>query len=587
MSYLFECAIGPVQEFIATARRSRDLWYGSWMLSELSKAAAKAIADNGGRLIFPATMNLRDLQAESPFNAPNKVVAVIDDAPGDMAMVVEMAVRDRLVELRDNAFRAIQNFPRFNHVLANAQIGDLIEFYWVGVQFNSDEGYGNARQQAEALLSARKSTREFNQVVGARTPKSSLDGARESVIDERAYPAPHADAIEKQEKAKVLFDRFRARPAERLSGVDVLKRLGESKSDATSFRSTSGVAALPFLQHVDHNKKAGDHRQLLSEIRQALGDQGVPLDESDGALVFSSRLAELSPDKGTMKRAVDAVEAILDRYAGTVRPQPYYALLVADGDNMGAAIDHQTTLPDAQARHRALSMALSGFSSQVDDIVERHQGTLVYSGGDDIMAYLPLHTALDCVNALAEGFAAAMAEHKLDSGVSPTLSTGIVVAHHLDPLSDTLELARSAERTAKTVSGKHGLAITISKRSGTDRTVVARRVDLMARFEKMIEWRSNGAIAAGVAYELQELDRVLGQAGLPKDALAGEALRIVARKRESGGEKEVSKEVTDAFEQWIKHDKIKLQELALELIVASMFAAARDMAADAPMEKTQ
>jgi hypothetical protein len=32
--------IGPVQEFIAAARRSRDLWFGSWLLSELSKAAA-------------------------------------------------------------------------------------------------------------------------------------------------------------------------------------------------------------------------------------------------------------------------------------------------------------------------------------------------------------------------------------------------------------------------------------------------------------------------------------------------------------------------------------------------------------------
>ncbi|MGB2771816.1 MAG: type III-B CRISPR-associated protein Cas10/Cmr2, partial [Anaerolineae bacterium] len=45
MPYLFQCAIGPVQDFIATARKSRDLWYGSWMLSELAKAAAKAIAD--------------------------------------------------------------------------------------------------------------------------------------------------------------------------------------------------------------------------------------------------------------------------------------------------------------------------------------------------------------------------------------------------------------------------------------------------------------------------------------------------------------------------------------------------------------
>ncbi len=36
MTYLFLCSIGPVQEFIATARKSRELWFGSWLLSELS-----------------------------------------------------------------------------------------------------------------------------------------------------------------------------------------------------------------------------------------------------------------------------------------------------------------------------------------------------------------------------------------------------------------------------------------------------------------------------------------------------------------------------------------------------------------------
>ena len=47
--------IGPVQEFIASARRTRDLWFGSWLLSELSREAALYLSDAkvGGRLIFP------------------------------------------------------------------------------------------------------------------------------------------------------------------------------------------------------------------------------------------------------------------------------------------------------------------------------------------------------------------------------------------------------------------------------------------------------------------------------------------------------------------------------------------------------
>ncbi|VVB63950.1 CRISPR-associated protein [uncultured archaeon] len=51
--YLYVLSIGPVQDFIAAARRTRDLWFGSHLLSEISKAAAKEITKSGGLLIFP------------------------------------------------------------------------------------------------------------------------------------------------------------------------------------------------------------------------------------------------------------------------------------------------------------------------------------------------------------------------------------------------------------------------------------------------------------------------------------------------------------------------------------------------------
>ena len=49
----------------------------------------------------------------------------------------------------------------------------------------------------------------------------------------------------------------------------------------------------------------------------------------------------------------------------------------------------------------------------------------------------------------------------------------------------------------------------------------------------------------------------------------------------------VDKEVTETFQQWTKDAEPNLQELALELIVAVMFATAYDMAKDAPKEEIQ
>ena len=53
MNYLLQISIGPVQDFISAGRRTRDLWFGSMMLSEVAKSAAREVMNSGGELIFP------------------------------------------------------------------------------------------------------------------------------------------------------------------------------------------------------------------------------------------------------------------------------------------------------------------------------------------------------------------------------------------------------------------------------------------------------------------------------------------------------------------------------------------------------
>ena len=99
MKHLMIFAIGPVQDFIATARRSRDLWYGSWMLSELSKVAANKIVEitSFDNLIFPHPNDRKLLKPASDFNSPNKIVAVIEtDNPKKFADDIKKAVCEYL-----------------------------------------------------------------------------------------------------------------------------------------------------------------------------------------------------------------------------------------------------------------------------------------------------------------------------------------------------------------------------------------------------------------------------------------------------------------------------------------------------------
>ncbi len=50
MTHLLSISIGPVQDFIAAARRTADLYAGSQILQELSKEAARYLHSNDAKL---------------------------------------------------------------------------------------------------------------------------------------------------------------------------------------------------------------------------------------------------------------------------------------------------------------------------------------------------------------------------------------------------------------------------------------------------------------------------------------------------------------------------------------------------------
>ena len=272
MQYLLIIQIGPVQEFIATARKSRDLWFGSWLLSELAKAAAHEIAIQNEleSLIFPWTGSVDDLKVDSELNVGNKIVAVINKPPASFCQEVHASIQKRLRDIREQAYSGIAS-AYFLRDIAEKQVDDLLEFYWVAVPFENEQAYQKTRITAEQLLAARKATRDFQPVTwGSNAPKSSLDGQRESVIHEEIYPCRTATPEQRKEIAHKLYLQYRVNEGERLCGIGLLKRHGESKAESKAFFSTSHVAALPLIARL----KASDS-QAVETYMNALNNDCV------------------------------------------------------------------------------------------------------------------------------------------------------------------------------------------------------------------------------------------------------------------------------------------------------------------------
>lgn len=313
---------------------------------------------------------------------------------------------------------------------------------------------------------------------------------------------------------------------------------------------------------------------LESELGNVPGDAHPAFENYDGHILFEERLVDFFA-KNENDKLNKAKKALNDFYKNCnladKRPSPYYGLLLADGDRMGEAIDTQTT-PD---KHRKISQALSQFASNVRNIVPKHKGSLVYAGGDDVLAFVPIHTILDCAFELNQNFKEELKDFSNKENISPTLSVGIAIVHHLDPLSDSLELVRAAEKAAKNVKGKNALAVTVSKRSGVDLTVGGRWGEIDERLKNWITLHTNDQIPDGVAYELRDLTITLGDA--PKDLMQAEAKRIFRRKKADLGSKKVDEKVLTDIEQIINNPDVSVKDLADELVATRVFAEAKKL----------
>lgn len=199
-------SIGPVQSMIASARKSRDLWSGSWLLSELAKSCAKFLKESKAELIFPFVENAKDLEPNSDFSVGNKLQAVIE-APNkdELEKILNQAKQAVQNRYRDEAKNALSQLNQ-NDIRTDiwqSQIDDLVEIQWAWAKIENGD-YINASQKVGGVLASRKNTREFNPLAinpfqsELCLPKSSLDGFRETVLKE--------DDGDKKDAKKSNFD---------------------------------------------------------------------------------------------------------------------------------------------------------------------------------------------------------------------------------------------------------------------------------------------------------------------------------------------------------------------------------------------
>jgi len=214
--------------------------------------------------------------------------------------------------------------------------------------------------------------------------------------------------------------------------------------------------------------------------------------------------------------------------------QKYYALLLMDGDRLGKLVNGETLgatwgsvlAPELRKRlegdfekkhkdfwqdffskrrlvapstHAAISEALGDFSLHtVPAIINKYNGQLIYAGGDDVCAIMPVSTVIDAAREISRYYGAGFVELDHSNGeignilssswkltsnrlaVHPgkggqiSISAGILVAHHKKPLAGVLRRSHELLDMAKKTGGRNAFALELDKRSGGGRIMLGK-----------------------------------------------------------------------------------------------------------------
>jgi CRISPR-associated protein Cmr2 len=521
----------PVQSFIAEARRASDLYAGSQILVELAKAAAGQVLRNGGELIYPAMLDVGD--------APNVLVAkvlwgevetIACEAAGALHKCwkeiaeksrVELVKRLHQDELKPDAVwdsiwkRQVEERPFW-------------EVYWAAASMPEGRSYKDAYLEADRGKDASKRARFF---VAAEEPnlKDSLGGAREALHtaqpDARTYWAKVA------EQPQITAAMLRAGGRERLDALGVVKRFypREAHDHTTGFPSTSTVASRGWLEHARHY--LGEYRQAVEKLLgrhlyRVSDDNDWPY---DGDLLFMETLTQrrLHNSYGLTEAdrdLLDSGRSELSRMYDKTRskPSPYYVILVLDGDSIGKRIRDLLTQSEPEEAHRGFSRNLSEFADKVRGTARNVLSSVVYNGGDDVLALSPLSQALLLARNLAKDF---------ENTTKGTASGGLVVAHHLYPLDAALDAARQAERRAKSAmdGAKAAVCIKTIRRGGERMTVYSPWAALGDNFDELVGMFRSRALASRFPYEVMRSAYALPG---PDEKLQSELKRLLQRHRD-------------------------------------------------------
>ena len=478
MEYLTLFTIGPVQSFIAKARKLQDLYAGSFLLSYLSKQTMLKAQEKGADILFP-----NPNQESAPNRFLMKVCIESPDKLRKFCSELEGYVR----EIWENIAKDVFNAVKLDYSCAvKMQIKSLLQVYYASEVYKSGENFSKSYIDVIKRLGSAKMLRSFTQLDEGYGRKCDLMHEYNALFcrEIRNYIINNAQIVNADKINQYKLDKY-IQSGEALSAPAFVKR-------CLKFAVPEFDDNFPPIE--DIYEMYGD--KLVDDDKH--GYYAIVMFDGDDMGMWYSTPDDNSKGKGVSKAKVEDFQKYLSR---------------------------------------KISEFAAEKSRKIVDWKSRKNGVVIYAGGEDFLGALNIKNVFSALKELRETFGQMDIESY--SKESLTFSAGVVLAHVKAPLSEVLNMVRNAEKKAKANPGKDAYCLTIAKRSGEITEFVKPfyydkecKKSSLDDLHKLVEIIVDKKISTKFIYQLgTELERITktDNTELQKEVFLLEARRILKR----------------------------------------------------------
>lgn len=615
-------SITPVQQFIAKARKLRDYWVGSMLLSWLSFEGMRWVMENLGpdHILYPSLIDqplvnqymkkhwkVDDDGYLSPpkdiASFPNKFLFLIPmnhaEAIGDEIKKhirgkwkdLHSMVCDQCNKMVDSDFSNEERkyvkeiFDRQNehfwdlqwsasHLVSNDDKDEIAQLlpetiykspFELLARFNdiikehehydkSGRGvlYSVSHSLAQSTLAASKNKK---QIMRGHENGEKCHMCGQFEVVHHLKHRDNSSANEYKKGIELFWDTLKRRwdgdennirsynlnASEKLCSICLVKRmicemlrnnkehfLYDSLKDDESFPSTTEIALYSYFQKEERKGKRLSEKAKRAKA-QNIHDQA---DETDNRDRYFSILL-MDGDK--MGQLVNG-ETLASTWDSVMHPEIVKRLKASNFDdkyrkNWEVLFNKKRLV--TPAIHAAISESLGDFALYgVARIVKKYEGRLIYAGGDDVCAVLPVETSLKAAREIREYYistykhiqkdqdpepiseqfktASGKLSINLGKGENISISAAILICHHKESLSQMIVATQCLLKDkAKSEAGRNACAIELRKRSGGSRYFIRKwdesSWDSFLKIGNAVKSENGALVSSSVIYRLEKL----------------------------------------------------------------------------------